>query len=528
MAQTSQIVIDQISTEVINATNPTMQHLISSGDAVLAIFVGSNSAAPTVQVNGVNVPAAVTATATTPTASIFLMKNPPVGVVTITIVTVNPIGVMAASLLGVGKAYGLPITKTGTASAATINTVIQVAQANSMIMDIFFDPNLDTLTPTQAGQVEIVNEPVSGLLAFASSFQIVSKGLQTMGWAGGTSVTMPQAMIVLEPAHAPSMWFPNIDLRNSNDVTGPNDLDFGTEILASTQLSYGYKASTFYQNSFLHTIGRILAPTAGGIVNASVAQVAADLTFTGGTQAVAAIQLASVTQVAATLTFTGGAQAVASVQKVAITQVAATLTFTGGTQAVTSVSFATIAQSAATLTFTGGTQAVASKQIVAITQVAANLTFTGGTQAVATINDVAITQTHATLTFTGGTQVVASGGNVFITQVGASLAFTGGTQSVVAAALVNAAITQAHATLTFTGGTQSSRAFTPPDFIPLTITLQSKPLEVTLTAAVNLVLLNDDRSLAITLTAPSKSVTISGRPTQVTLQGKTTSVTLNG
>lgn len=49
---------------------------------------------------------------------------------------------------------------------------------------------------------------------------------------------------------------------------------------------------------------------AGGVVNGAVAQIAATLTASGGTQAVATINDVSITQAAATLTLTGGTQVV--------------------------------------------------------------------------------------------------------------------------------------------------------------------------------------------------------------------------
>lgn len=195
--------------------------------------------------------------------------------------------------------------------------------------------------------------------------------------------------------------------------------------------------------------------TGGGAVSASVTQVAANLTLTGGTQAVASTQVASVAQVAANLTLTGGTQTVASVQTASISQVAANLTLTGGTQSVASSQIAAVSQTSANLVLTGGTQAVTTGSVVngSVTQVAATLTLTGGTQTVASIQNASITQVSANLTLSGGTQSVASVQNASITQTSANLTLTSGTQSV--ASVQSAAIAQVAALLTLSGGLQS-------------------------------------------------------------------------
>lgn len=199
----------------------------------------------------------------------------------------------------------------------------------------------------------------------------------------------------------------------------------------------------------------------------SITQVAATLTATGGTQAVATVNNVSIAQVAATLTVTGGTQTAQS--RATVAQVAANLTATGGTQAVASTAFVSIAQLAATLTVTGGTQVALAAFQANIGQVAATLTATGGTQAVASSRKVALAQLAANLTATGGTQVVASARAIAIAQVKATLTVTGGTQ--VVASRTSVAIAQAAATLLVTGGTQL--VILPPVFTPLGITLSS-------------------------------------------------------
>jgi hypothetical protein len=81
--------------------------------------------------------------------------------------------------------------------------------------------------------------------------------------------------VFLNPAQAASVWFPNVDAgRNSRDVIFTQALD--AKNASGTILSYF--PSTFYQNSFLHTIGRILK---GGV--AAAVSIALSGTITAST-----------------------------------------------------------------------------------------------------------------------------------------------------------------------------------------------------------------------------------------------------
>lgn len=156
-----------------------------------------------------------------------------------------------------------------------------------------------------------------------------------------------------------------------------------------------------------------------------------------------------------------------------VTQVAATVTATGGTQAVATTNIGAVSQVAATVTATGGTQAVSAGVLASasVTQVHASVTATGGTQAVASVQKVAIAQTHATLTATGGTQAVASIRIAAIAQIAATVTAHGGTQSAVA--FVSAAIAQVAAIIRATGGVQAVDGVTPVLWTPITVTVSS-------------------------------------------------------
>jgi hypothetical protein len=187
--------------------------------------------------------------------------------------------------------------------------------------------------------------------------------------------------------------------------------------------------------------------------NASITQVKAELTTTGGTQAVATVDIAAITQSAASATLTGGTQAVATIQVAAVTQgVYIIIIYPRNFQVVSCA--AIITQVAGTLAVTGGTQEIATQISVSIEQTAASLTVSSGTQIVDAVSTIAITQAAASLTLTTGTQVISTGAivNASISQVAASLSITSGTQSV--AALQIAEITQVAIAIVLTGGTQ--------------------------------------------------------------------------
>jgi hypothetical protein len=96
-----------------------------------------------------------------------------------------------------------------------------------------------------------------------------------------------------------------------------------------------------------------------------------------------------------------------------VTQVGATLTLTGGTQSFSTINDSSIAQAAAVLTFTGGIQSFAAQVDAAIAQQAATLTLTGGTQGVSAnaAGSISILQVGAQLALSGGVQSVVALGS---------------------------------------------------------------------------------------------------------------------
>lgn len=169
-------------------------------------------------------------------------------------------------------------------------------------------------------------------------------------------------------------------------------------------------------------------------VNASVTQVAATMTLTGGTQSVASVRKTAITQVAANLSVTGGTQAVASIRNALATQVKADLTITPGTQAVSSSSYATITQVSAPTVITPGTQSITPTAYTylngTVAQAAASLLVTGGSHGVVGMQSAVISQVAGSLSVAGGVQAVGSQVSSTVNQLAAALTITSGTQAV--------------------------------------------------------------------------------------------------
>lgn len=247
-----------------------------------------------------------------------------------------------------------------------------------------------------------------------------------------------------------------------------------TQVAATVTATGGTQTVTAVSSSAIIQLAATITATGGtqtvsasAPVNATVTQIGTTITATGGTQT--AQSRASITQVAANVTATGGIQVVTAVRNAAISQLAATITAAGGTQSITTINNVSVSQIAANITMTGGIQVVVAIRNSAIAQTAATVTASGGTQVTTTVRIAAITQVAASVTATGGTQSVVSARVVGIAQLAANITASGGTQAV--AAIRNSAITQAAATITATGGTQTVNAISNASITQVAVTV---------------------------------------------------------
>jgi hypothetical protein len=94
----------------------------------------------------------------------------------------------------------------------------------------------------------------------------------------------------------------------------------GVSTVGITAGAYSIPGTTLSAKSYTNTLGSgrahanlVVAISPTPVVNVAIAQVAANLTLTGGTQTVASIRNVAIAQVAANLTLTGGTQTVVGI-----------------------------------------------------------------------------------------------------------------------------------------------------------------------------------------------------------------------
>lgn len=278
--------------------------------------------------------------------------------------TTTKIGLGTISFTGADQTTGIDTNSSATGTSGTVTKALTLGATNEYMVDAMSHNSANT--SSSRTNTSIYEDATSGTDTAAQYGSISGSGSQSMSW------TMPD----------------------------PGD-------------AWAYSV--------------LAVKSASSSVNATVTQVGASVTATGGTQAVAAEAFATVAQAHATLTATAGTQVATT--NATIAQSHATLTVTGGTQSVAAVGIATVLQVGATLTATGGTQAVVAEAFATVSQVGATLTVTGGTQSVGNVQGAAISQVHVALTITTGTQAVVAANSISVIQVAASLAVTGGTQS---------------------------------------------------------------------------------------------------
>lgn len=275
---TAQIVLDDISTSD-ELTNTLVQfnHRVNSQDAVLLILVYSTKGLPSfVNFNGVTLTKLVSATESSSgnsaTSSIWYMVNPPVGTYGIDIAsTTGNIQGQAITILGVNKKSPNPITAATTVTTTPNGTVslnISPTTANSVVIDNLIAAGTNGKYQVDPSQTLLSTGENTSPAAISSSFKVVSPGVQTMQWISynvlSGSLNWAYTAVALEPAQAPSIWFPVIGNRNINDV---NIYEWG-----ETPYPYnlGYKPSIFWGSSFLHTVGRTIHISSTSSISSSI------------------------------------------------------------------------------------------------------------------------------------------------------------------------------------------------------------------------------------------------------------------
>jgi hypothetical protein len=235
--------------------------------------------------------------------------------------TSDAIKTSAVSLTGADQTTPVDVSTSTTGTAGSVTAALTLGTANEYMIDIV--NHLSANNPSSHSDTQVLNDASLGVNGASQYGLKTSSGSQSMSW------TYPD----------------------------PGD-------------AWAYSV--------------LAIKAASSSVNVSVAQVAATLTVTGGTQSIATVNIVSISQTTATLIATGGTQVIATVNKVSLAQVAATLILAGGVQAVATSNFVDVSQLAASIVASGGIQAVVASSVIniSITQVRASLLATGGSQVV--------------------------------------------------------------------------------------------------------------------------------------------------
>lgn len=256
---TSQILIDKISQiAVASGSTTSVDHYVSSQDAVLLVFASQMGIAQginAVTLNGSALTNLSPNSVSTLAGGIFYSVNPNVGINTITanITLAAAMQLIVISLLGVDKKTLTPIATSGNGLASSPSLSIVPSSANSLILD--FVGTLAGSGSPDTSQVQYFEQPQTGSAAFGS-IKLASASPQTMAWATA-GAAWAQFAIALEPSNYASLWYPNIDNRNLLDVIKPGNMDTSINPSGNFYQANGYYASNLWENSFLHTVGRM-------------------------------------------------------------------------------------------------------------------------------------------------------------------------------------------------------------------------------------------------------------------------------
>lgn len=272
MALTSQMYVDRVYRYVNNAGTATVVIPIEITQPRSLVLIGiteNNHALPTtVQVNGQAAFQEVSALDTNALGdhiAWYTYKNPSVGNINVNMVTSNVGGAIIYVIQGASLRETNYITAAVNSAAAAMTATMQIPYASALLFDLAINSDGTSYTPG-TDQVRAYNRDSGSSDTTVSSYKFVPTGTQIMSESGGTSQQCMVA-IAIPPAQSPSMWNPNIDLRNSDDVIKPNALHTQTLAAAAADAldSYGQYGSQFFLNSFLHTVGRIFHSSPQGI-----------------------------------------------------------------------------------------------------------------------------------------------------------------------------------------------------------------------------------------------------------------------
>lgn len=254
------ITIDKVTPFSATASSLAYNHVISSQDQVLVIYVfsGGSQTAPTVKYNGTALVQVGILTSATDnnTITAWLMTNPPVGNFAVSVNVATTLLVSyALSISGVSKKTTNLITNNQRGSGTTSHLALQIPQANTMVLDFFWESIFGGYS-FLSGQ-KVIGATNDGGHDYLVDYCYPPPGNFDLAQNIGASVAYQDLAIVLEPSDPSSEWHANTNFRSQFDVSNPNSLDVSTFTNPNQGNSYGNFPTNFYKNSFLHTVGRL-------------------------------------------------------------------------------------------------------------------------------------------------------------------------------------------------------------------------------------------------------------------------------
>lgn len=262
------IVIDKVfqgelAAQALSIVTLNMDVSIPSVDAALVVTGGSviatGAAWTSVQLNGVPLVNLIQTSVAGADAEIWWLPNPPVGTYTLTISSGTGGEIYANAMIVLGldrKSKNIVVASTtDAASASTISTLITPNSPNALVID-----TLSTLDATAAPIKDVSQTQIFNANALAGSEYVIStykiaSTQQNINYNLSAAVNASLVVAVFRPARPASFWSPTITLRRTEDTITTNGLDANINPAFG---QYGYKSENFYQNSFLHTVGRVL------------------------------------------------------------------------------------------------------------------------------------------------------------------------------------------------------------------------------------------------------------------------------
>lgn len=254
----------------------TQDHLVYAQNSVLVVFAfeggGASTSTQAVKFNGTPLTKLIDSAASTDHVQIWYMVNPPVGVYPVVYTQGDAAatsGYFAYTLSGVDIKQLTPVTLAHTGGDPTTFN-INVPTAGSIVLEGL------VVTGGSGGMFPNNKEEIPVAYPFtvdkgATAYIYPARSNISFQWNVNSSLdTFTEAAIILEPARGPSINNPNVTFRSQNDL-------FKTPINSGSVISSivpGF-APTSFQNSFLHTIGRLIgsspAPIGPQLVDGLVA-----------------------------------------------------------------------------------------------------------------------------------------------------------------------------------------------------------------------------------------------------------------